>query len=140
MTMKRFLFNLYVGAGTISLTAFGAALIFSDDFTVPVGIIFGSVLGLAPFISWHLIVHVTEELKRKDRIPLAIGIGLGKYVVLAGLGYLLFSKNWVHPWALLGGLTAVLPVLVIVGMRPPELKGVKKDADGEAPSGTQVGS
>jgi len=133
MSVNRFFFSLYVGCGLIFLTVLIGTLIFSDDFTVPLGVSLGSVLGIAPFVSWHLIVHLTDGFSRKDRIPIAIAIGLGKYAVLGGAMVLLFSKSWVNSWALLGGLTAFLPVLVIVGLRPPDMKVEKKDAEGEAP-------
>jgi hypothetical protein len=137
MSVHRFFFGLYAGTGVISLTALIGALIFSSDFTVPAGVLFGSILGIAPFASWHLIATLTDGFRRKDRIPLAAGIGLGKYALLGALGWLLFRWNWVHPWALLGGLTIVLPVLVIAGFRPPDGELKKKDvSDGPGPAGT----
>jgi hypothetical protein len=133
--VNSFFNGLYLGCGLISLTASGGALIFSDDFTVAVGILLGSVLGIAPFVSWHLIVQLTSGFSRKDRIPAAVAIGLGKYALLGGALYWLFGRNWVNPWALLGGMTAVLPVLVITALRPANLELEKKsNAGGEGPA------
>jgi hypothetical protein len=117
MNLDRFLFTLYAVCGGIILTALGAAFTLSNDLTVPIGVAVGSALGIVPIASWHLIVKLTDGFSRKNRIPLAIGIGVGKYAVL-GVGlYLLIRHDLVNVWAFLGGSAIIIPVLLVLGMR-----------------------
>jgi hypothetical protein len=115
----RFLFGVYGASLVIFLTAQLVALIIWRDLAVHVGLLAGFVPGIVPFASWHLIVKITDGFKRRDRIWMAVSLGIGKYGLLGAGLYMVFTRELANVWAFVAGMSLVLPVLVILGLVGP---------------------
>ena len=126
--MRRF----YSAWGVIFLTASGVALTLFDDFTVLVGVWAGMLIGIAPFVGWHLILLMTRGFTRKDRILPAVGIAVGKFALI-GLA-LWAARRWIDGWALIGGMSTVMPALAVLAIWPPDMKVDSKNGEGAAGS------
>jgi len=111
----RFLFGVYAASAVIFLTAQGVALIIWRDPAVHMGLLAGFVPGILPFASWHLIVKITDGFKRRDRIWVAVALGIGKYGLLGAGLYLVLKHELANLFALVAGMSLVVPVLVILG-------------------------
>ena len=79
------------------------------------GLLAGFVPGIVPFASWHLIVKITDGFKRRDRIWMAVALGIGKYGLLGAGLYLVLKYELANLFALVAGMFLVVPVLVILG-------------------------
>lgn len=106
--------QLYLVSAVLFLTALGVALMIWRDPAVLIGLAAGYALGVVPFVSWHLIVKITDGFTRKDRIWIAVAIGLGKYAGLGAALYYLFTKERVNLFAFVAGTAMVIPVLVVL--------------------------
>ncbi len=79
------------------------------------GLLAGFVPGILPFASWHLIVKITDGFKRRDRIWMAVALGIGKYGLLGAGLYLVLKHELANLFAMVAGMSLVVPVLVILG-------------------------
>lgn len=112
--VNTFFRQLYLVSAVLFLTALGVALMIWRDPAVLIGLAVGYALGVVPFASWHLIVKLTDGFTRKDRIRIAVAIGLGKYAGLGAALYYLLTKELVNLFAFVAGTAVVIPVLVVL--------------------------
>ncbi len=105
--------RFYAGSAILCVLLAGGALAVWGSARIAGGGVAGCAIGVLPFASWHILVKLLET--RRGRIA-AAGITMLKYGILSGVLYLLLTRDWVHPWALLAGMLTVITFFFALAM------------------------
>ena len=71
--------------------------------------------GIAGLVFLFVGIRVWGLSKRSGQIA-AAGLTVLKYGILSGALYLLLTRGWVHPWALLAGMLSVITFFFALAM------------------------
>ena len=99
----------------LAAVAAATAWVMTDSLPVAGGILFGALVALLPFITWHLVIRLTDGFRNRKRYGIAILITLAKYAAIALLIFALFSRNAINSLAFVGGMSIILATLILVG-------------------------
>ena len=105
--------RFYIGSAILSVLLAGGALAVWGSSRIAGGGVAGCALGVLPFASWQILVKLLAT--RSGQIA-AAGLTVLKYGILSGALYLLLTRGWVHPWALLTGMLSVITFFFALAM------------------------
>ncbi len=114
MITQAFLIRMYVTSASVAAVMAIAGWFAWHETTLPAGVALGFLVGLAPFVSWHLILSMTDGFQKSRRGWIVL-ITLTKYAAVATLTYLSTTRGWVHPYALIAGILIPMVMLWILG-------------------------
>ena len=113
MIDAKFFRRFYICASALcALMAVGSFLIWRSTH-VTGGVLAGFALGIFPFVTWQLIGKL---LVMQNGRAAAVGLTVMKFAILGGALYLLLTRGWVNPWALMAGMIAVSLVFFVVSL------------------------
>lgn len=114
MITKAFLAWLYALSAILAVVLSAASWLIWQDATFPAGLALGTLIGLAPFVSWHLILMKSHGFQNPQRGWIVL-ITLTKYAAISALIYLAASRHWIQPYALVAGILIPMVMLWILG-------------------------
>jgi hypothetical protein len=111
--------NFYILAlAELAVVQIGSALILTN-LQITIGLLVGWLVAMSPFVSWHLIIKMTNGFQSKEKRIHAVLLGLGKYVFIIALLFVLVKLEMIQPDALIAGTVMVVPCLLIaLALRP----------------------
>lgn len=96
-------------------------LVLLSSVQIATGLFVGWALLMITFVTWHIIVKITNGFRDKKRIHYAIMLGLAKYAVIIGGVFLLLKFNLLELTALIIGIAMVFPCLFLALALKPRL-------------------
>jgi hypothetical protein len=110
--LKRFyLYSFFL----LAILAVGSSIV-GNNIKITVGLLFGYLIGIMPWISWHIIIKITKGFSKKGRGWLIFIITLVKYLGIGIALYFAVTRRLLPPAAIITGLSIIIFVLLMMSL------------------------